>query len=725
MNDFSEASTSARQICERKKSNLAFAFFCLDKERVKDMEIFYAFCRLMDDIADEEGQSLEDKRRDLENWKVEIEKIYANKKKLSPLAEEMADVIARRNIPKEYLIAIIDGCIHDTYDTPYETFEDVRKYCYCVASAVGLASIYIFGFKNPRTKKYAEALGYALQFTNILRDVAEDMATRGRCYIPSKELEFFGVKKEDLLEPSKNPQCKKLFAMLRYRAKHYFNMADRLLPEEDAESMKPSFIMRYIYEEILDRLACSDYNAIKKEPLKLSKAQKIKLAFKALRNGAKRAAKKQNFGKVCVLGGGVAGICSAVKLAEEGFDVELIEARANLGGRAATINWQDARLDNGSHATMGCYENFFGFTKSLETEIDNVFVRANGMDFTFPDGKTFSTKYPTKDASTLSRLMSFLSYARIPQAGSWRNMLLLLKIKFGLAKPNVDETTYNFLLRKGLTQAELDAFWEPFCVSALNTSIKSASATLTIDTLKKSILKSGESGILYFPSNAVIDALLPNAIKYLESVGAKIRLSETIKEIRIENGKFVGIGTNKNEFEFFDKCVCALPPKAVAQLLPKESKISKSASKMKSADIANIYFTTYKKLFDSPYACLIGSPLHWIFDHSHKLPKDTTNKYLYGITISAASEALDKSSAETLIKSEISKIFGSVNIIDILPSFFKDATISADIETEKARIADKNSDIENLHICGDWIASDLPCTLESAAKSVNNLEIFR
>ena len=102
----------------------------------------------------------------------------------------MKGVIERRNIPQQYLQELIDGVLTDTDPKPFETFEQVKQYCYGVASAVGLASIYIFGFKNERTKLFAEALGYALQFTNILRDVVDDITSHDRVYIPSEELEI-------------------------------------------------------------------------------------------------------------------------------------------------------------------------------------------------------------------------------------------------------------------------------------------------------------------------------------------------------------------------------------------------------------------------------------------------------------------------------------------------------------------------------------------------------
>ena len=148
-----ENSESAYHVRERKKSNLAFAFFCMGKDRARDMETFYAFCRLMDDIADEEVRPKDERRKILGDWKREIDAAYDSDAPISPLGEEMRSLVRRRNIPRQYVLDIIDGVLRDTYDDPFETFEDVRKYCYGVASAVGLVSIYIFGFKNERTKE--------------------------------------------------------------------------------------------------------------------------------------------------------------------------------------------------------------------------------------------------------------------------------------------------------------------------------------------------------------------------------------------------------------------------------------------------------------------------------------------------------------------------------------------------------------------------------------------
>ena len=469
----SESSASAYHTQERKKSNLAFAFFCMEKDRAKDMEVLYAFCRLMDDIADDEGPAPEAKRATLDEWKREISSIYEGSDKLSPLGREMKDIIERRRIPEEYLQAIIDGVMRDTFDDEYETFEDVRKYCYGVASAVGLASIYVFGFKNPRTKEFAESLGYALQFTNILRDVVDDARTLKRSYVPSRELEAFGVRKEDLADPSKNPNCKKLFAFMYFRAKHFFNKSRRLLPAEDKRSLAPALIMWAIYEKILESLKGLDFE-IPAKPFKISKFGKIRLALDAIKRSKVPDAENKTYGRALVLGGGIAGMQTAVRLCSEGFDVELVEARANMGGRASALEWRGARLDNGTHALMGCYDNFFGFLKSMSVDPGEYFARTSCMDFIFNGGKKVKVGFPEKNANMLEQIFLILRYCKLYGFGSFKNLWLLAKLKMGMAPSMQGESAGEYLRRMKIPEAAVRNFWDPFCVSALNTTLDKA-----------------------------------------------------------------------------------------------------------------------------------------------------------------------------------------------------------------------------------------------------------
>ena len=161
----------AAEITRASKSNLALAFISLGRERRRDMTVFYAFCRVIDDIADATDLGAEEKKRRLELWRASLHQAEANE---TPLAEEVRTLMQKYSLGPEMLEEIIAGVEMDLHKSRYETFEELRLYCYRVASAVGLVSIEIFGYKNPACKQYAVDLGLALQTTNIIRDVGKD-----------------------------------------------------------------------------------------------------------------------------------------------------------------------------------------------------------------------------------------------------------------------------------------------------------------------------------------------------------------------------------------------------------------------------------------------------------------------------------------------------------------------------------------------------------------------
>ncbi len=690
----------------------------MEKDRAKDMESLYAFCRLMDDIADADGIPESEKRAELERWKAEITDAYDSERPLSDLGEEMRSLVRRRKIPQQYMLDIIEGVMRDTTGEPFETFEDIRKYCYGVASAVGLASIYVFGFKNERTKDFAEALGYALQFTNILRDVVDDIKSHGRVYIPSAELKAFGVSRRDLLESPHSAKCRRLFAFMYFRAKHFFNKSRRLLQPEDKRSMAPALIMWAIYEEILESIKKSGF-LITESPVKISKPKKIALALGAICRSKQPEPPGKKSGRAIVLGAGVAGIGAALRLAAEGFDVSLYEASSRIGGRCAAIEWNGIRLDNGTHAAMGCYKNFFAMLGQIGTNSEEFFKPVERMDFIFGNGEKATVSLPGKSAGVLSKIFSFLNYLKLD--GTLGMLPLLLSLKFGIVKAKDGETALDFLLRKGICKRCIENFWEPFCVSALNTPLSRAEARLMLKTAKKSLLGRGDSGALYLPQKPIADALAP-AITYLKGVGAGIHLGERVSEIHFEGNCATGISTDKCEHAACEFLASSLNLSAFKKLLPDTSKIKGRISNISVSGVSNIYFSTNKKLIDGNYACLIGSPLHWIFDKTPNAAQGETR--IYGITISASESTMSKAEAEKLLKNELEKFFGEVEISGILPATFAEATISADPESEAARPKQPElGEFSNMAICGDWIQTDLPCTMESAAKSSKDFRI--
>src|SRR5438270_11294718 len=164
---------NATEITRESKSNLALAFVSLGRERRRDMTTFYAVCRVVDDIADADSLSVAQKREQLNKWRGWLRSAASDE---PPLAGELRALLAKYPLSPEMLDEIIDGVEMDLYKSSYVTFSELRDYCYHVASAVGLVSIEIFGYRNPACKDYAVDLGLALQMTNIIRDVGRDLA---------------------------------------------------------------------------------------------------------------------------------------------------------------------------------------------------------------------------------------------------------------------------------------------------------------------------------------------------------------------------------------------------------------------------------------------------------------------------------------------------------------------------------------------------------------------
>ena len=249
-----------------RKSNLAFALGCLTQERKRDALVFYDFCRAVDDIADEPGRSPAEKAELLELWKAALS--LGN-----GVPSALANVLTRYKIDRRLLVEIVRGVEMDIEPSRYQTYEELRAYCWQVASAVGLVSIEIFGCKNPQSKLYAERLGYALQMTNILRDVAEDAAA-GRIYLPLEDLRKFEVTEADLLQGKPGENFGDLMRFEAQRARALFATANRALPLDDLSALRPAEIMRAIYERILSRMEGDGFRVFQKR-YRLSKAEKL------------------------------------------------------------------------------------------------------------------------------------------------------------------------------------------------------------------------------------------------------------------------------------------------------------------------------------------------------------------------------------------------------------------------------------------------------------------
>jgi len=247
----------AQAITRASKSNLALAFVSLPRARRDDITIFYAWCRVIDDIADDPGQSVEQRRAALDLWKQALRQPVPDE---STLAAPVRILVEKYGLKVEHFHEIIAGVEMDLTGLSYETWEDLRLYCHRVASVVGLVSIGIFGCRDPLAADYAEQLGLALQLTNILRDVGEDFANGGRIYLPREDLARFHYTVEDLAAQRHNAAFLALMRFEAARARDFYAAAVKALPPRDRRALVAAEIMRAIYRRLLERMVADDFH---------------------------------------------------------------------------------------------------------------------------------------------------------------------------------------------------------------------------------------------------------------------------------------------------------------------------------------------------------------------------------------------------------------------------------------------------------------------------------
>ena len=261
-----DAYAYCRDITQRSSSNFYHAFRLLTRERHNALCALYAFCRFVDDIADQDLSPVDEKQPQnrkarlaqlLDTWREELVCCYEGTPR-HPISRALADAIRRFPIQQEHLAGIIDGVAMDLSRTRYQTFPELYEYCYRVASLVGLVCIEIFGYQSPQARDYAMNLGIAFQLTNILRDVGED-AERGRIYLPLVDLDRFAYSEQELLSHEYTAAFLKLMTFESRRAQEYYSRAVSLLDRHDRRSLVAAEAMRLIYHGLLKRIASQQF----------------------------------------------------------------------------------------------------------------------------------------------------------------------------------------------------------------------------------------------------------------------------------------------------------------------------------------------------------------------------------------------------------------------------------------------------------------------------------
>lgn len=271
-------SDSAERILARSGSNLAYALKVLPRNKRDDMAVFYGFCRIVDDIADEPGLSAEQRRAGLDRWRAIVRGEMPESALRCGIESEFRQLCEQYPLPEAVLLDIIAGVEMDIREPGavalrFADSAELKNYCYRVASAVGLASIEIFGYTDPACREYAEQLGYAFQLTNILRDIGQD-ACEGRLYLPMDELARFGVSEQTIIDGSAagTEEFQQMMSFQAERAEDYYRRAVAALPAAERKSMRAAELMRAIYSRILRKMIDDRFRVFEKR-YKLSKLE--------------------------------------------------------------------------------------------------------------------------------------------------------------------------------------------------------------------------------------------------------------------------------------------------------------------------------------------------------------------------------------------------------------------------------------------------------------------
>ena len=268
-----EAYDEALRVTRREARNFAWGIALLPGPKRNAIAALYAFARRVDDIADGDLPPA-NRRRGLEQCLADLDRL-PHAPGDDPVLVALADTLVRYPVPKRALADLVAGGLMDVERTRYESWDELREYCRCVAGAVGLACTAVYGPSDPHAApRYAEAMGLALQQINIMRDVPEDWRL-GRVYLPQDELARFGVVEDDIADARRVPGWRPLMEHQADRAERLLEEGRRLLPLLDRRSAMCVRAFAGIYHGLLEQMRSREYDVFSARP-RLSSAEKIR-----------------------------------------------------------------------------------------------------------------------------------------------------------------------------------------------------------------------------------------------------------------------------------------------------------------------------------------------------------------------------------------------------------------------------------------------------------------
>lgn len=428
---------------------------------------------------------------------------------------------------------------------------------------------------------------------------------------------------------------------------------------------------------------------------------------------------------VLIIGAGAAGISAAIKLAEAGYIVTVIESRNSPGGRARSSKNSDSGddIDNGQHLLIGAYTYFLDTLEKLGTLKHLTFQRNLVTKFFLPNGG-YDILNAFKPLGKLGILIGFLNLKILSYSDKFYLSLLMLKIHFGGLQTN-NKTALELLKENNQSNRLIEYLWKPIILATQNAQPEIASAGILIEVLREAFMSSAENARLIFP-NIGLSGLFEPFGSWLEQRGGVIRYGALCNRLLFDEEVCAGAVLKTGETLTADFIVSAIPPHNLMKILPDSILCTSFFSKLGQIEyspIISVYLWFDKSITNDIFGAMLGTSVQWFFNRNRIISSFDNDKNLacYTLTISAANDYIDLPAQEivNICLNDLQKLFPKTNTANLLYSKVikeKRATMLITPESESLRLSNRTP-ISNFIIAGDWTGTKLPATLESAAKS--------